>query len=178
MQEEYEIDSARNEQKSSKLGILLMLIPFFWGLMFIGGPLLMLGFDHQKEKTCTVEAQAYVVELISKKSTTHTTRNGHRRTHTTTVYAPVVSFTDENGIERTETSNSFSNPPVCEPGETVRILYDPNDPSNLYLPDREKSITGFLLPFIVIGAGAMGFSTFLIIKVIKAANRAKREQLM
>jgi hypothetical protein len=51
-----------------------------------------------------------------------------RDADTETVYAPVFTFRDANGMEHTIHSDAASNPPKYQVGDNVRILYSPHNP--------------------------------------------------
>lgn len=155
--------------------ILIVLILIGSSLLFITGPLLFMQFSNNKKENCTVEVQAQVIEMVSKQSASRVKRNGRTRTTTTTVYAPKVTFTDEKGVTHTVTHDSYSNPPVCEPGDIVRVLYDPNDPDSILLPDHDKSFTGFLSVFIVIGVLELLIPIAMIAGSIKMSRKKKAE---
>lgn len=169
MQEQYNNPAPPQPVPDRKRGAniltFIMLVPLFWGILFIFIPVVFIGINNKTVKSCTVEAQGYVVSMESKKSTSHSRKNGHRRTTTTTVFAPVVTYTDENGTEHTEKRKAYSNPPICETGDTVRILYDPNDFGNFYLPDNEKGQNFGAIPFVMIGVGMIIFAVAVIIKI-------------
>lgn len=175
MEENY---TAPSNSRGSGCGIiaLIMLIPILSGLTFIAGALVFYALDARSVKTCTAETQAVVVDFESKQVTKHKTYRRHRRKTSrskVTVYAPVVTFTDENGKEHTVTSTFYSDPPVCNEGDTVKLCYDPTDPDNIYLPDFDKPNQTILIPFMVIGALQIAFGVFMLIKV-SAAKRRKR----
>lgn len=65
-----------------------------------------------------VVADAVVIDLVEREG------NGSQ-----TLYAAVYVFEDENGEEVTIHSNTASWPPVGEVGETIKVLYDPDDPT-------------------------------------------------
>jgi hypothetical protein len=54
----------------------------------------------------------------------------HKDKDEETVYFPVFSFRDAQGEDQTVHSSSGSFPPAYEVGDTVSVLYNPNDPSN------------------------------------------------
>lgn len=51
------------------------------------------------------------------------------------VYYPTVQFTARDGQPYTVASNSGSNPAAYEIGESVQIYYNPEDPTDILLPD-------------------------------------------
>lgn len=88
--------------------------------------------------------QGTVVELISKRSDNSTT------------YAPVVSFTTKAGNKIEFTSSVSSNPPSYSEGESVEVLYDPEEP-------KDASINGFASLWIgPLIFGILGTVFFLI----------------
>ena len=61
------------------------------------------------------------------------------------LYAPVFVFRDSSGVEHTVHSETASDPPQHQVGDTVRILYSPHNPQDAKT-DRFFSLWG--LPFV------------------------------
>lgn len=69
------------------------------------------------------KAEGSVVELVRKRSTSTRSRSGTRRSY---IYSyPVVKFETANGESVEFESNVGSNPPAFQPGESVTVLYNP-----------------------------------------------------
>jgi hypothetical protein len=66
-------------------------------------------------------------------------------------YAPIFSFTASDGQTYTVTSYTSSNPPEFSPGESVRVLYDPRNPSHAHLKSTAQL---WLVPLICAPLGA------------------------
>jgi hypothetical protein len=79
------------------------------------------------------------------------------RSDRSTYYHPVVRFGLRSGQERTFRSHFGSNPPSHSVGETVEVLYDPDDPSDARI-DSTFSRWGGVMIFAAVGAifGAIG----------------------
>lgn len=103
-------------------GILILLFTFFIN-----------GLSNRYTKNCTVEADGYVVsfdEWVTKDDNNKETLIG---------YAPVVRFTAEDGKQYESIYSTYSSDKICEENTAIRILYDPEDPSKIDLPDFKKN---------------------------------------
>lgn len=136
------------------LGVTFSIIPF----------MLDRAADKKLER-CTAEVQALVTDLVAKEFDSDDDYNASAG------YAPVLTFTDENGRERTVHSTVYSYPPVCEKGDTVRILYDPNDPSTFVLPDNDDAFSIVSRVFRFIGAIQTVVAIILLAVAIAAKKR-------
>ncbi len=67
-----------------------------------------------------------------------------------TVYFPVFTFTDAQGTVHTIHSSSGSSPPDYEVGDSVPVLYSPNDPENAKI-DSFFSVWGISLITGILG---------------------------
>ncbi|MBI3535631.1 MAG: DUF3592 domain-containing protein [Deltaproteobacteria bacterium] len=108
------------------------------------------GYQHTKKFIATsLQAQGKVIELSR-----HATYDNHNRS--APVYYPVIEFTLPNGKKTEFISNTGSNPPDYEVGDSVTIIYDPAKP-------RQAKINSFLdiwlLP-VVLGFLGTVFTTF------------------
>lgn len=82
-------------------------------------------------------------------------------------YAPVVTFTKADGTELRFTSNSSSNPPAYDVGESVTVLYKGYD-------YRIKSFSGlYLLPIVFSGFGVLFTSIGLSIPFFRWRRKKK-----
>lgn len=137
------------------------------GTLIILFNLLVNGLSSSQTKNCTVEAEGYVVSF-DEWVTTDDDDNGSR-----TSYAPVVKFTAEDGKEYTSTYSHYQSTPICAEGVKINILYDPDDPSKIALPDFEKNKPLrdllFMLPGIILLIAGLS--------MLKKAKRLKGEQL-
>lgn len=76
-------------------------------------------------------------------------------------YYPTVQFTAQDGKSYTVTSNSGSNPASYDVGEQVKVYYNPEDPTDILLPDFFSMwgvtlILGFIgTVFTLIGGGVL-----------------------
>lgn len=103
-----------------KIILKKLTIPLFFttfGLLFftIGARLT---FRQHKLEKQGQEAQGIVVSL----------RENHESDGST--YTPVVQFTTSNGKTTQFESSYSSNPPAYDIGETVRVVYPPDDPTH------------------------------------------------
>lgn len=112
------------------------------GFLILALPLVIKGFMGNQNKNCSVEAEGYVTEFD-----VWETENG-------IFYAPVVRFTAEDGKQYESTYASYSADKICAENSTINILYDPDDPSRIVLPDYKKSEAFsdiiFMLPGIIL----------------------------
>ena len=76
---------------------------------------------------------------------------------------PIVEFLDHKGITRTHHSSLGTNPPRYFIGETVKILYDPNDPKYPVKSriDSTLGVWGVSIFFFVMGAFFVLVSTLV-----------------
>ncbi len=87
------------------------------------------------------------------------------------VYAPVVRWQDRSGIAHEFTSRAGSNPAAYEQGETVPVIYPPDEPGR-------AKIDGFwdryLLPLIFAGLG----SVFTVIGALLVGSYLRRRWII
>ena len=78
------------------------------------------------------------------------------------VYSPVVEF-QANGQTYTFESDNASDPPAYQVGETVPVIYDPNDPNTAQI---NKWSERWLFPIIIIPAMILGalITTFFLVR--------------
>jgi len=81
-----------------------------------------------------------------------------------TTYAPVYRFTDEQGAEHTVTSRLATNPNPYEVGDTVSVLYPPEEPSKARL-DRFGEMWLWATIVGVIAAIPLGLVVVLVVVV-------------
>lgn len=85
------------------------------------------------------EAQGTVVQMVY----SHSSDGGGG-------YAPVFTFRTITGQEITASENLYSNPPQFKVGQTVTVLYDPEN------PNRARIKKGFNLYFVPVLLGFLG----------------------
>lgn len=148
--------------KNGKSGLLL------FGLLFGGIGLAMLGgamfaFDHARSfQSRAARAEGTVKELVLSHS-----RSG---THRSSTYSPVVEFETAKGERIQFTGSVSSNPPAYRPGESVVVLYLPDDPYT-------AGIGSFWQQwFLVVILAAMGgiFTVLAVWPFIHSARAAHR----
>lgn len=108
--------------KRAKLVVLAVsgLLAFI-GAIFLLIPYIADRIDEKKLERCTASATALVSDLSAKKlDDEHDASYG---------YAPVFTFTAEDGKEYTVRSKTYTDPPAFEKGDKVRLHYDPDDPT-------------------------------------------------
>jgi len=71
-------------------------------------------------------------------------------------YAPVFSFTAEEGRAYTVISETYSSSPGFRVGESVRVRYDPSNPQNARIHSFFQTWGGAII-FGVVGVGFVGF---------------------
>lgn len=76
----------------------------------------------------------------------------HYDSESGTMYAPVVSYLDDNGQLQRFTSSTSSSSPGYDIGEQVEILYDPGDPSSGII---DSFFERSFLPLIFTGMGSL-----------------------
>lgn len=92
--------------------LILGLVFFFIGIASLGGGVVAL-VSANRRRSQWLMADGTVVKMV------HTTR---------TMQAPVVAFTSPRGPVQFQ-SDVSSSPPAWQVGEPVKVLFDPNDPS-------------------------------------------------
>ncbi|GAA4045767.1 DUF3592 domain-containing protein [Parerythrobacter jejuensis] len=65
---------------------------------------------------------------------------------------PIVEFYSEDGVRHQFSSNTSSNPPSFRRGETVKVLYDPVEPSRAVI---DTFLHRYLMPAIFGGIGSV-----------------------
>lgn len=125
----------------NKIGCYV-LVELLLGVLIIAFPIMNMSVERSGFENCTVEVQGVVTNF----KTDTVTFDGEYGTEEKTSYTPVVRYTTLDGIEY-EVAHSISKEfAVCEVGETVRILYDPEDPTFFKMPDHDKKGTwGYLM---------------------------------
>jgi hypothetical protein len=76
-------------------------------------------------------------------------------------YAPVFTFTADDGSAYTVSSNVSSNPPVFEPGQQVKVLYEKGSPTNAKIASFGQ-LWMFSLIFGISGAAATALGYLLL----------------
>ena len=123
-------------------------------------------FSKQQDQAFLKTAHTASGTVLSLKQKTENSTLGsgaNRRTITTVVYSPVISFTDDSGKDITFTSGAASSPPAYAVGQTVTVLYDPSQPSNAEL---QGDVGGFSTAIFWIGI------SLLVLTIIAGVVRA------
>jgi len=95
-----------------------------------------------------VETSGTVVNLTASKERRRDRDGAIRRS---VHYRPVVEFIDSQGRKQTLESSHGSNPPAYKRGETVAILYDPDNPEFAVIDDWHR----YFADMIVLGMGGI-----------------------
>lgn len=143
---------------SRKGKIALCVFTLIFGLIFAAvGGVVIGGYIGEKNR-CTFETKGQVVELKA-----YTTASGKSRHRTT--YHPIYAY-EYNGQSYTHTDRVGSNPPSYSVGEEVRIMVNPDDPTEIYLPD---SKAGWFVggAFAAIGFAVMLVSFIILIRILR-----------
>lgn len=141
--------------------MLLLAIASF----FIISPLVMNAYMNYYTKNCTAEAEGVVVRYNTKVSTD----DDHM---TETYYAPVVSFTAEDGKTYVSAYKSYNTFMICDVGDSIRLFYDPDKPDRITLPDLETDRTLSDVIFMLPGFILMIPAIIALIKAKKQKNAA------
>ena len=116
-------------------GVTLLLL-CVGGLFAAGGA--WLGWRNYTLERDGLEATGRVVELAEKCETDP--EDGYSCT-----YAPVVQFRTQAGQQVTFRSRYFRNPPAYQVGETVTVLYLPEDPHHAEIRGSGRILDGLFL---------------------------------
>lgn len=87
------------------------------------------------------------------------------------VYYPIFSFTDKEGKTYAFKSSSGSNPPAYKTGDTVSVLYDPENPTEA------RADSFFDLWLFPVLAVAMGIGSIIIGTVFVFIGRRKIREI-
>jgi uncharacterized protein DUF3592 len=112
-------------------------------------------------------ASGQVVNLVPRESCDRD--NDHRETRCTTVYAPRVRFTTEDGRQIVFVSGTASNPPSHEEGDRVDVRYRTSDPGDARL----DTLTGIWLSSMVTGGLTLFFAAFCVVWIVLAVRFRK-----
>jgi hypothetical protein len=126
---------------------------------------LALGVNTRKFIATAKHAEGTVTELIQKRDSDDGS----------ITFTPIVRFETDGGASVSFTSSFSSNPPSYSVGETVGVLYAPDDPN-------DARINGFgslwLGPLILGGLGTVFGGIGFGILIVSRLNKKKREWLM
>lgn len=152
----------RKPDRPTKIAYMVSVFVLLFGVFVMLFPTGQLLHIKLMTKSCTVEVEAKVAELIDTELVTRD--DGFDRVHIS--YAPVVEYTTLEGKEIRAKHFVYKAPPVCEVGETVRILYDPEDPQLFAMPDHDfkGSARHFLFSAFGIPIVMIGIKMILIVK--------------
>lgn len=156
------IEIHARKSKASKLILLIIPAIFaFVGLCFLAFSIIMTIIPKNQEKKCTEEVTAVVVDMNEMRST----HKSGKRHYTTTTYAPVYRY-EYNGEEYTKKSNLSSSNPKFSLGDKVKIMLDPNDPTNFYAPD-DNTMSVLSTIFLIVGGALMLVSIIVTVLILK-----------
>lgn len=136
-------------------GTMAMVIVLIIGVVFIAVSIFAISSYQHLQKVCTGKVYGTVIDLVERRSTS--TSNGHRRTSYS--YAPVVQFM-VNGREYTVESNTSTNPPSHQVGDTIEVHYNPDNPEETYF---EKDAVALILGVVF---GVIGFALIIIPAIV------------
>ena len=121
-------------------GIIIGIV--FW----IMGILVFLS-EYLKEKRCTAEASAEIVDVIK---TEHWRHNKHR-SRTETEYYPILEFAVGDKIFRVKTRLKATRPETYQKGGRLDIRYNPQNPADLKRPANTvwEGVAGMVFMFIM-----------------------------
>lgn len=100
-------------------------------------------YSAKRRKICTIPASATVVDMIETTSYNH---DSHR---STTSYCPVIEYY-ANGDMITSKFSYSSSPKPYEIGDTLNIMYNPNEPKS-FIDLGEKTIPLISTIFAIVG---------------------------
>ncbi len=95
-----------------------------------------------------VKTQGIVIDLVA---------SGRNR-----MYCPIVRFTLADGDHVQHKSSSGSNPALFKTGETIELLYLPEEPSEFIITSKHSE--KFYVLFLIIGLLAFGYFMFNLVK--------------
>ena len=162
------------KMKEEKKNPLLLFGLIFPGIfLFMGVIFLVLGisfgvYQSNLKEDCTESAQAVVLRLKENND------DG------TSVYSPVVQFTDISGEAVTAQNNTYSSSyATLNEGDKLNIKYDPDSPSSRwYIDDGSDIFDTVTKVFFIIGLlfTVMSVSAIVIVLVIFFKQRKKLQQ--
>lgn len=157
--------SSKKQRDRGTVGAyMIVALVMLFGIWVMGIPIAQIAHIKYTAKNCSVEVPAVIVNLASTDIVT-TDAEGFDRVHTS--YAPIVRFTTEDGREIEAKHTVYKDAGTCEVGESVTILYDPDDPYTFSMPDYDfKNSWGYLI-FIAGGLGIFIVGIRLLIRLKK-----------
>ncbi len=157
--------SGRYVRAFARERIFLAVFLILFGLGFgAGGTVVLVGQFGSKAR-CTVEVQSVVSEMKEHVS--------HDKGHSSYTYSPVF-FYEYNGQKYKRQSSVASDPPEYSEGQQVTLKINPDDPTEIYVPDEN---TGWVLGFVFAGAGAAIFigGAAVLIYTIHQGRKARQQ---
>ncbi|MFN8531591.1 MAG: DUF3592 domain-containing protein [Anaerolineae bacterium] len=141
-------NAARSDAAKRRIaGIAAPLIVMMIGISMISGFVINVRNYLEFEKIAVI-TQGEVTGL--ERQTHRVTRNG--RTTTSYVWAPVVSFIDQNNHHVSFRSGYASNPPAYQSGDLVELMYDPRTPERAEIRSLANPFTNiFTIILAVVG---------------------------
>ncbi len=115
-----------------------------------------LGYRSYSFQQIAISTKGQIVELVER-----TDSEGG------TLFAPVFTFTDNQGQVQKVYSSVSSYPPIGNVGDTIDILYDPKNPKNA---DIDTFFSNWGGAIILGGLGLVQFLMFIVVLVIQKKN--------
>jgi hypothetical protein len=145
-----------------------VMFPRIFGSIFAGiGSIfavigIIFGLNTHSFVATAISAQGTIIDLVLRSST-------DSEGYSSSVYHPVVKFTDRSGEPTVFEANAGSNPPAFSKGQQVEVLYNPQKPNSAMINSR------FELWFFPIIFTSLGFTFTLIggIVLIKSFPRLR-----
>lgn len=136
---------------------------FIFGMIFVIIGAIAVGKVMGSKLRCTEPVKGRVCDLIM-------TRSRSRKQGTKISYTPVFEYEYE-GVTYKYTSPLSSSPAPFKPNQQVRIMVNPDDPEEIYVPDYRA---GWIFGFVFAGVGLI-FALIGIIGYIAAVISQKKK---
>lgn len=163
--------SKKQRDRGTVGAYMIVAFVMLFGIWVMGIPIAQIANIKYTARNCSVEVQATVVNFASTDIVT-TDAEGFDRVHTS--YAPIVRFTTEEGREIEAKHTVYKDAGICEVGDIVTILYDPDDPYTFSMPDYDfKYAWGYLI-FIAGGIAILIVGIRLLIRLKTNEKLAKQ----
>lgn len=156
----------RRWQITSSKGIMRFgCVSFVIGLILLGMAFVSYNDEEAFAKTAKYTTGTVVdfIENINNHSNVNNVSNNVSSNNTNTVntsYSPVVSF-QVNGYDYKFVSSSGSNPPEYQTGQSVEVMYDPQNPFNADINSWSDKWFGVII-FIILGIVFTALGALLI----------------
>jgi hypothetical protein len=113
--------------------------------LLVGG-----GYFVERQREFIAKSVAAEGRVIQNEEVHRTDNNGRGFSHTS--YRAIVNFTDRRGQVFTHHDDVALNPPSFSVGESVTILYDPQNPQKAMI---DRGAKNYLISGIALGLGAL-----------------------